>query len=107
VVPHVDDPISVDAAPRIADPAARGLLLDPEADRGALSVVLREPPPARVWLAVGPEGGFTSGETGELRARGFRPVELGPRILRTEHAAGALLAVLQAAWGDLGTRGAG
>lgn len=43
-----------------------------------------------VCCAVGPEGGFTDGETAAGRAAGWRSVSLGPRILRVETAAIAL-----------------
>jgi 16S rRNA (uracil1498-N3)-methyltransferase len=49
---------------------------------------------------VGPEGGFTDKEVEAARCAGFQAVRLGPRVLRTETAAPALLAALQALWGD-------
>jgi RsmE family RNA methyltransferase len=39
---------------------------------------------ARIALAVGPEGGWVPFEVELLAARGFRPVSLGPRVLRVE-----------------------
>ena len=52
------------------------------------------------WL-VGPEGGFERAELDDLLRRAFvSPVGLGPRILRTETAAIAGLAALQALAGD-------
>lgn len=51
-------------------------------------------------LAAGPEGGFTSDEEAMLAAAGFVPVRLGPRVLRTETAAIAALAALNALAGD-------
>ncbi|MNC97045.1 Ribosomal RNA small subunit methyltransferase E [compost metagenome] len=51
-------------------------------------------------LAVGPEAGFSESEERVLVAAGFRPVTLGPRILRTETAAPAALAALNALRGD-------
>lgn len=48
--------------------------------------------PARVRLAVGPEGGFTDAEVEVAREHGWRPVDLGPRILRIETAALAMAA---------------
>jgi 16S rRNA (uracil1498-N3)-methyltransferase len=40
----------------------------------------------RIALVIGPEGGLSSEEAGELEAGGGRLVSLGPRILRTENA---------------------
>jgi 16S rRNA (uracil1498-N3)-methyltransferase len=52
-----------------------------------------------VVLVTGPEGGLTAGEVAALCARGFRRAGLGPRILRADTAAIALLAALTAARG--------
>ena len=43
-------------------------------------------------FAIGPEGGFTDEELAAARAAGWRPLSLGPRILRVETAAIALAA---------------
>mgnify|MGYP001816161078 FL=1 len=59
-------------------------------------------PPQRVELAVGPEGGFSDAELEQMRAKGVVGVRLGPRILRTETAAPAAVAILQCLGGDLG-----
>jgi len=53
-----------------------------------------------VALAAGPEAGFEAAEEGELAQAGFTPVRLGPRVLRTETAALAALAALNALAGD-------
>ncbi len=56
--------------------------------------------PPLAWL-VGPEGGFERAELDDLLRRAFvSPVALGPRILRTETAAVAGLAAIQAIGGD-------
>lgn len=55
-----------------------------------------------VFIFIGPEGGFSIQEAGRLAAAGVRTVHLGPRILRTETAAAVTIALVQAAWGDLG-----
>ena len=52
-------------------------------------------------LLVGPAGGFEASEDARLRAAGYAPASLGPRILRSETAAIAAVAVAQATWGDL------
>ena len=53
-------------------------------------------------LLVGPEGGLSGREQLLAQRAGFRACRLGPRILRTETAPLAALAVLQATAGDLG-----
>lgn len=53
-------------------------------------------------IIVGPEGGFTDEEIALARAHGAALVTLGPRVLRTETAGLAALAVMQACAGDLG-----
>jgi 16S rRNA (uracil1498-N3)-methyltransferase len=53
-----------------------------------------------VAVAAGPEAGFSAAEEAMLVAAGFEPVRLGPRVLRTETAAPAALAALNALAGD-------
>lgn len=52
-------------------------------------------------LAVGPEGGFSERDVDALELSGFTRVALGPRVLRTETAGPAAIAVLQGLYGDL------
>jgi len=54
-----------------------------------------------VVLLLGPEGGLTESEKTLAADRGFTPVRLGARIMRTETAAIAVIAIVQAIWGDL------
>jgi 16S rRNA (uracil1498-N3)-methyltransferase len=54
-----------------------------------------------VDIAIGPEGGFTSGELEAFRVAGFSQTALGPRILRSETAAIAAVVWLQARCGDM------
>jgi 16S rRNA (uracil1498-N3)-methyltransferase len=53
-------------------------------------------------LLVGPEGGFSPAEATLCREKGARIVTIGPRILRTETAALAALAIVLYQNGDLG-----
>ncbi|MGD8384632.1 MAG: 16S rRNA (uracil(1498)-N(3))-methyltransferase [Lysobacterales bacterium] len=76
---------------------AQRFLLDPGA-RGKLSECALGARQAAVL--VGPEGGFTAGEVERARHHGVEVVRLGPRVLRTETAGPAALAVLQAVAGD-------
>ena len=47
-----------------------------------------------VTLAIGPEGGWIEPEVQSLLRAGFRPLDLGPRILRTETALATLVGKL-------------
>jgi len=67
-----------------------------------LKSVLRQHPAQRIYAMVGPEGGFTEKEVESAKGKGFIPVKLGQRILRTETAAISLIAILQYELGDLG-----
>ncbi len=59
------------------------------------------PPSTAATLLIGPEGGLSPGERERALASGFTELSLGPRVLRTETAALAALAILQATAGDL------
>ena len=74
-----------------------GVVFAPDADRSHATLAQ---PPAPLALAIGPAGGFDTREKTNMRAKGFSAVRLGPRVLRTETAALAGLAVLQSLWGD-------
>jgi 16S rRNA (uracil1498-N3)-methyltransferase len=58
-------------------------------------------PATRVSVVIGPEGGLDQQETELAESHGFQRIRLGPRTLRTETAALAVLASLQTLWGDL------
>jgi len=75
------------------------LILAPGAKTRLASVA---PPSTKACVLIGPEGGFSDVEYGDAAACGFDAVSLGPRVLRTETAAIAALAVMQTLWGDLG-----
>lgn len=52
-------------------------------------------------VLVGPEGGWSESEMKSALAADYLPVQLGPRILRTETAGLVALTLLQAAYGDI------
>jgi 16S rRNA (uracil1498-N3)-methyltransferase len=54
-----------------------------------------------ITLLIGPEGGFSEPESRLALLHDFLPRSLGPRILRTETAAIAAIAILQSHFGDL------
>lgn len=74
------------------------LVLDPQANTGFTELKQRD----EVALLIGPEGGLNDVEIQQAVSSGFQSVRFGPRILRTETATVAALAVVQTMWGDLG-----
>ncbi|HZF05099.1 MAG TPA: 16S rRNA (uracil(1498)-N(3))-methyltransferase [Patescibacteria group bacterium] len=104
VVPDVAPPRPLEACLDEAREADLALCLW-EGDAPPLGAALAEAKrPRRVVVLVGPEGGLDHREIDAARARGWRVVGLGGRILRTETAGPAMLAILQSRWGDLGTQ---
>ncbi|GGE55001.1 ribosomal RNA small subunit methyltransferase E [Streptosporangium jomthongense] len=59
--------------------------------------------PSSIALMIGPEGGLTAEEIAQAENEGFLPVALGPRVLRTETAPVAAMALCQWLWGDIGS----
>lgn len=99
-VPALAAPVDFDDWLATPEPVSTRLVLQP-GSTGNIATLDR-PADGRVLVAIGPEGGFSPREKELLGKRGFIPVAMGPRILRTETAALAALALVQAAWGDLG-----
>jgi 16S rRNA (uracil1498-N3)-methyltransferase len=88
-----------------ADAAALRLVLEPErthpegdAPHSDLNTAVQI---SSADIAIGPEGGFAAAELEAFQLCGFSRIGLGPRVLRTETAAIAAIAVLQARYGDL------
>jgi 16S rRNA (uracil1498-N3)-methyltransferase len=78
------------------------LLWEKEQSNRLKPILSGHSPPDSVAVMVGPEGGLTKEEAKAAMESGFIPVTLGHRILRTETAAIAILAILQFYWGDVG-----
>jgi 16S rRNA (uracil1498-N3)-methyltransferase len=77
-------------------PAGARLLLSPAGDARLGDLQRAE----RLTLLIGAEGGLSPGEQERTLRSGFVPVRFGPRVLRTETAPLAVLAAIQALWGD-------
>lgn len=108
-VPVVEEAISLRAAVKRESSAARFVLAEQERTttlRDALDQALtqtlkestgsaRDESP-ELHIAIGPEGGWAAEEEALFDAEGWRPVSLGPRILRAETAAITALAITAA-----------
>jgi len=88
-----------------AEGKALNILAREEADRESLISLFEMHPTCRqMQVVVGPEGGWSKREAEQFVGAGFYPVHLGPRTLRLETAAVALVSAAQLLWGDLGRR---
>jgi 16S rRNA (uracil1498-N3)-methyltransferase len=105
-VPIIDEPCRYDEWLQnfTADEARLWVPLDPQASATLADVATA---PTAVDLLIGPEGGLSARELEQAVATGFTPMRFGPRILRTETAAIAAIAALQARFGDLWERPTG
>jgi len=97
-IPEVRGTLSLEDCSRIPGEAELRLLLSPDANAGLRS--LKPKIGEAIVVAAGPEAGFSDDEAQILQRAGFVPLRLGPRILRTETAALAALAGLNALAGD-------
>lgn len=102
VVPGVRLARSMNEVAQEADHDLKLLLWEGERATGLKDVIDGHSSPQNIALIVGPEGGITPEEAEQARAGGFVPVTLGSRILRTETAGIALVAIIQYLYGDLG-----
>jgi len=100
-VPVVEDAVALKTAARREGDAVRLLLAEQERTRTllraleeALAASGDQIPSIRV--AVGPEGGWVAEEEALFDSEGWKPVSLGPRILRAETAAITAMAVAAA-----------
>jgi len=59
-------------------------------------------PAEKIFILLGPEGGFTLKEVETAKESGFLTTSLGPRILRAETATIAACTLLQYLFGDMG-----
>ena len=98
-VPEIDAPATLaewlDSTDRLPH---QKLLLHSDAAENISTVNLQ---PHDMVILTGPEGGLSRDEIEQAVAAGFKAVSLGPRILRTETAAIAATAILQARFGDI------
>ncbi len=81
----------------LADESITKLMLDPSgSDKLPAHIDSKS-----IELLIGPEGGFSSTEIAAAQGQGFKIISLGSRILRTETAPVAALAILQHKYGDM------
>ena len=98
IIPEVTEPLTFKNAAKAANESADIVLFPWEEEHGltlkeALASVNKDEI-SEIAVFIGPEGGFEDGEADAARENGAKPVTLGKRILRTETAGPAVLAML-------------
>jgi 16S rRNA (uracil1498-N3)-methyltransferase len=96
-IPAIAAPVPLAEHLATQGPAAR-LLLAPDAP---VTLVEAARGLRAAQVLIGPEGGLEDEECAAALSAGYRACRLGPRVLRSETAAIAAIAVLQAVAGDL------
>jgi 16S rRNA (uracil1498-N3)-methyltransferase len=102
ILPEVGEPLSFRAAVDLASHLDLALVpWENERDQTIRAILearqaglLQLPHRPRIGILIGPEGGFALDEIDRALASGLQPVSLGRRILRTETAGPAVLAML-------------
>jgi len=91
----VDDPVPLRDSLAMVTAGTKLLMAETEQENSLWKQLTSVPVDqlASVALAIGPEGGWAPEEMQLFAANGWKPVTLGPRILRAETAAIAALAV--------------
>jgi 16S rRNA (uracil1498-N3)-methyltransferase len=99
-IPEISDPIPLKTALEGTTEPVRILLSETE-QATTLTAALKEAhtEDAAYALAIGPEGGWTQDEMSLFVQHQWKPVTLGPRILRAETAAISAIAILGAQMG--------
>ncbi|HEY4342640.1 MAG TPA: 16S rRNA (uracil(1498)-N(3))-methyltransferase [Steroidobacteraceae bacterium] len=96
-VPEITTPMSLQAFLVSDLPEGLRLLLNPQGRLKTRNL----PTGDAATLLIGPEGGLSDAERTAAGAAQFQGLSLGPRVLRTETAALAALAIIQQQLGDL------
>lgn len=97
LIPTINPVISLNDA--INEVTQQSYFLHPETETSFKALSQIDPQqPLKLW--VGPEGGFSDNEVEQVIQHGCTPVQLGPRVLRTETAALAAVSAMNTLWGD-------
>lgn len=94
ITPTIHRPMTYSQA--IMDPgkSLKLVLWEGERDRGLRSILDKHQDGNNIAVLIGPEGGLTQGEVSLAGGKGWIPVSLGPRILRTETSSLSVLSAI-------------
>jgi 16S rRNA (uracil1498-N3)-methyltransferase len=97
IIPQLLSPAIFSDALTAGDSRCR-FVLSPDAD-SSLSKSMTDTDD--IAILIGPESGLSSDELEQAHQQAFTAISFGPRILRTETAAPAVITAIQTLWGDL------
>ncbi len=102
IIPEVTNAVKLtDAIEMLKDMDLAFAAYECEENRSIKSVLVGKKDVKSVGFIIGPEGGFERSEIEKLESAGVLPVSLGKRILRTETAGEAVLAMVMYEIGDI------
>lgn len=96
-IPTINTPVNIQSFK--LEENTNAFFLEPTAQEKIHDIKIRNC--NQITLFIGPEGGFSRQEQQLLSKQSVKGIQLGPRILRTETAGLACIAILQALFGDL------
>jgi len=97
----IDPVVSFEAALRLAQDCDVKLIFWEEISESESRALGSRRQAGKVFVMIGPEGGFDHDEIARARQAGFIPVGMGPRILRAETATLAAAVMVQFVFGDM------
>jgi len=102
-IPTIADPINLaEICRQYAAVPLKGMLTERSSSPSLATISLPQDRSHSIVLLIGPEGGWAADEQHLAQEQGFRPISLGPRILRAETAAIAALSILQSRLDEIG-----
>ena len=100
-LPEIKAPLKLEALLKTCEKDRTIVFCDERAETSSPLEALENLKGRKVTALIGPEGGFSASEREELLSKRFVcPISLGPRVMRADTAAVAVLALLNAAVGD-------
>lgn len=102
IIPKIHDPVDLKTAiEMLKDYDLKFVPYECEEENNLRSVLQGKNDVTTVGFIIGPEGGFEKSEIELLKENGITPISLGRRILRTETAGEAVLAMVMYELGDI------
>ena len=102
-IPTIEAPVDLaEICRQYASTPLKGILTERSSGLSLATMPLPQDHTHQIILLIGPEGGWAADEQRLAQGQGFLPLTLGPRILRAETAAIAVLSILQSRLDEMG-----